>query len=889
MLKKMWIAISVIILALLTLTVGISATETDTVYLPSAKVTSLADAFALLPNGGKIVVTEEVTVKAVTLPEVNGDISVTAENGGSLALAGNLAFAKNTNSNVITLDLPVTANGHAILGGFNSIVFGESFTVSDSVDFYGGVKAQPGTVGEHEKNMAQNADYVTELPYSITVNGGTFGTFAGGNLRSANGSDGMTDMFGSIAAPLTVTVNGGVFNDRFDLSGMSLLADDVTLTVNGGTFNASICVIGYLGQPRASSSYCSRLVASDKKYYVADGDITLNLLGGTFNGGTVTAHEVFASYTQILRGNFALNIGEDATFADGTVLDATQVKAYAGESKTATLVCPDASKFKVVRFDTVNGEAQTYTEPLRIGFIGDSITEGTGAKDAFTQSYSRQFYDRCIAEGMDIVVGNYGVGGSQALPRDNNAWYYGETLACRLAEESDSTYFLIALGTNDSSVVGGTTGEMPRFATAYEALLRHFGELPTTEKLFTTSALHRGVGTTATDLRMVSIIRPIQREVTERLGKTDAKYIHIDLYALLYEAAVTDALFAGDKLHPDADGYTIYAEAIYNAIFNGIREKENFAMSDVYLSANGRYAGAGTADDPVSTLPEAVGKLASVGTLHVIGDFSFPAKIVTPLYMEKFTLIGEGENASFTVEGDVFRLLSDAKLTNIHLAAPGSNPTIIAEWNNIEITDSFTCTDKFWFIAGQMLYNDDLSVNSYDGPETSSSDKDLTVTVNGGTYAVFLGGNRRLRDNSPFGTYSGNMTLTIGKDVTIKANGLNGIGGQNYISGNVTAYIGSWPANALARDYARLGNFDSDKRFDESNNTGTTVFHLGDGVTAQPIITGDFNGDDIVDLADALQMLKIYVDGHDGSEIHDFYSLREIKLINVLRALKKLI
>ena len=117
----------------------------------------------------------------------------------------------------------------------------------------------------------------------------------------------------------------------------------------------------------------------------------------------------------------------------------------------------------------------------------------------------------------------------------------------------------------------------------------------------------------------------------------------------------------------------------------------------------------------------------------------------------------------------------------------------------------------------------------------------------------------------------------------------NGIGGQNYISGNVTAYINSWPETALARDYARLGDFDSDKRFDESNNTGTTVFHLGDGVTAQPIITGDFNGDDAVDLADALQMLKIYVDGHDGSEIHDFYSLREIKLINVLRALKKLV
>ena len=883
MLKKMWIAISVIILALLTLTVGISATETDTVYLPSANVTSLADAFALLPNGGKIVVTEEVTVKAVTLPEVNGDISVTAENGGSLALAGNLAFAKNTNSNVITLDLPVTANGHAILGGFNSIVFGESFTVSDSVDFYGGVATLAGTNGAHDANKKQNADYVTELPYSVTVNNGTFGTFAGGNLRAD-----VTHMFGSVAAPLTVTVNGGVFNDRFDLAGMSILADDVTLTVNGGTFHSPICVIGYMNQPRATSSYCSELVASDKKYFAADGDVTLNLLGGTFNGGTVTAHEIFASYTQLLRGNFTLNIGEGATFADGTVLDATQVKAYAGESKTATLVCPDASKFKVVRFDTVNGEAQTYTEPLRIGFIGDSITEGTGAKDAFTQSYSRQFYDRCIAEGMDLVVGNYGVGGAAVMSYGSG--YYNRMLAHSLAyNESECDYYLIALGTNDSGTVGGTSGQIPHFTEMYEALLRMYGELPTTKKLFTTSAIYRYTSSKHADVRAVSIIRPIQKKVTEALAAKDDKYVFIDLYSLLYEAAVTDTLFAGDKLHPDADGYTIYAAAIYDAIFNGVLQKENFAMSDVYLSASGKLDGAGTKEDPISSLPCAFGKLAPVGTLHVIGEYTYPSKIVSPLYMEKFTLTGEGEGASFGIDGDVFRLLSDSKITNLHYTATSTYPTLIAEWNNIEITDTFTCTDTLWFIAGQMVYNDDISLTTYDGTETSGSDKDLTVTVNGGTYSVFLGGNRRLRDNSPFGTYSGNMTLTIGKDVTIKASGLNGIGGQNYISGNVTAYIGSWPANALARDYARLGNFDSDKRFDESNNTGTTVFHLGDGVTAQPIITGDFNGDDTVDLADALQMLKIYVDGHDGSEIHDFYSLREIKLINVLRALKKLI
>ena len=854
---------------------------------------SIVDAFATLTDGGELIVVGNYPMSTKNFPEVNGDVTIS---GGSLTIYGDIVFAKNENSNVITIDLPVTASeGSTIFGGFNSLVFGENFVVTGEIDFYGGVDALPGTQGAHDANYALNATMVTEIPYAITVKNGTFGTFAGGNKREYNNvSDsnykGYMDLVGSVAAPITVTVEGGTFNKTFSLSGNSILADDATLKVNGGTFNGAVYVQANLGALSGYASYCSRFVMADKKYFANDGDVTITLGGGTFNGGVISAHEIDAAFNQCLRGDFDLTIGEDAVFANNTVLDATQVKAYDGKDNIATLTCPDASKFTVTRFDSVNGETQNYDEPLRISFIGDSITQGTGSSDQLTKSYSKRFAELCEAAGKEVIVGNYGVGASTILSYGNG--YYNNTLAYSIAyNEMDSDYVLIALGTNDASAAGGTVGQMKNFTEKYREFVKSFGDLPDTEKVFTTSAIYRLTSQKAADVRAVSVIRPTQRLVTEKLAEAEGdKYIYVDLYALLYDAAVTDALFAGDKLHPDDDGYVIYGKAVYDAIFNNVLTVEEFGMRDVYLSASGKLAGKGTKEDPMSSLTTALGKLASNGTLHIIGEYSYPEKIVTPVYMEKLTIVGEGSGAKLFINGNTTSFLSDTKLDNFTLDTTYTSTNYLAfNWNNVEITETFDCNPLYRFLAGQVLYYNDISKAAYDSPETASSDRDITVTVNGGTFAIFVGGNWRMAADCPFGTYSGNMTLNIGKGATIKANGYNGIGGQNYLSGTVTANINSWPAGQLCRDYPRIGSQNAINTFDESYNIGTTTMTFGEGVTAQPIITGDFDGDDEVTFTDAMLLLKLALNHKDGSEIHAFYSYKSISLVNVLRALKKLV
>ena len=190
---------------------------------------------------------------------------------------------------------------------------------------------------------------------------------------------------------------------------MSILADDATLTVTGGTFNIPVYVQGGVGTVMSKASQNSATTASDKKYYAIDGDITVDISGGTFKGGAVGAYYTQAAYTQVMRGNYTVKISGSPEFTVNTLFDATQVKAYAGKSEKATFTYPKNLKnIEVKRFDVVNGAKKTYEEPLRVAFIGDSITEGYAVNaagvDRLTQSYPANFLKLAEADNREVIV-----------------------------------------------------------------------------------------------------------------------------------------------------------------------------------------------------------------------------------------------------------------------------------------------------------------------------------------------------------------------------------------------------------------------------------------------------------------------------------------------------
>ena len=843
---------------------------------------------ALGGKGGTVVFVGDVTVSSqTTLPEQSGDLTFTAEGDARLVQKQRITFEKNKNGNVITFDLPLHAGASSpvgIFGAFNSFVFTEKFTVTKEAAgsglwFYGGVytkQLQDGGV---------NADYITELPYAITVKNGTFDRFAGGNLRSSGHC-----LVGAIAAPVSITIEGGTFGtagtydvesnnqqyNGFSVSGQMILADDATLTITGGTFHVPVFLQGRLGMVAVRASRDSTLTASDRKYYSIDGNLKINISGGNFDGGMVSAYQQQVSHAQVVRGNFDLTISGTPTFKAGTVLDATAVKPYPGGSTKATLTYPGTLGSVVVRrFDEVNGAAQTYSEPLRIVTIGDSITEGYGASFA-TQSYPARIAARLMEEGKDTLVANYGLSSAGMTMGKTARVYYPDTLADRLTcTETGADWYVFALGTNDGDAVGYSNGSEKWYVDLYTDFIKAVGDNPETSKVFITNAVHRMVPNVAT-LRNSAIIRPTQKKIADTLGAANPdKYTFVDLYALTYERTKDGTFISSDKIHPTVDGYIYMAEKVYDAIFNGVTGVDGFRLTDVYASDSGSPFGAGTKEDPISNLPNAIDRMATNAdvTLHIVGTLTFSGDSVSlPTYMQSLTIVGEGTDAVLNVaSAEDVRLGCPTVFRNLTVTGRGAGTAMVCRYYDLDIDESVTMGGKWDLYAGNMVQSDrskiDVKTNmKFDSVESVSSDRDCTIRILSGTWNRFLGGDRRVSNHSPIGTYSGHMTLTVGGSAkitgatfaTTEVNLYAAVSGMNYLTGSMDATIEGWDSTLALLDYAYIGPRSEIISFAPTANTGSIRLTT----SAKTIRTGDLDADGSVNVLDVLLLIGASV--NDG-------------------------
>ncbi len=891
---------------------GTGASASDPIGYITQGVAALGD------EGGTVYVIGAYPIKAnFSIPEISGDITFKGVNGGSLALSCNVYGTVNTNDNVITFDLPVsvaTSDDRYIIGRYNSITFGKNFAVTSTgggmLNFFGGLSTADASETASEG--------VTTLPYDIVVNAGTFGNFAGGNFRGS-----ISAMYGSIAAPISITINGGTFGvagdypttsnnknyNTFSVSGMSILADDATLTINGGTFNYPIYVQGRTGTIPAGPASRSLQKNSSADFYAMDGDITVNITGGTFNGGAVSAYYTQAAYTQLLRGNYTVNV-TGGTFKAGTVFDATQVKAYKGSSNKATLTYSNVTNITPVRFDVVNGAAKTYSEPIRVVFIGDSITEGYAPADAevdrLTESYPAAFLKYAEAAGKEVIVGNFGISASGFLP--SNARYYGDRVTWDIvSKETDPDYVFFAMGTNDANGAGGTNGALVEFENQFEYFITTMGEIPSVDKVFITNAIFRKTSTEMGDHRASAVMRPTQERIAKKLAAQNSKYVFVDLFGLTLDKALSDELFKDDKgvvnerLHPARAGLDFMGQCCYNAAFKGVyAPTTDYHLTDIYVSDSGSAYGAGTKANPISNIGYAYDlmKRDAAVTLHIVGTSSWcggngGGNVYTSMAPSKLTVVGEGTNAVIkTPLANTFKIGSDVKIDNVTLTTGSSAVSIIGCYKNIEFTSTVKTSGAWHFYAGYNVFAGvkPSSTATFDSVASASTDKNCTITINGGNYCNFVLGNGRFASNAPFGTYGGTMTATVGSGVTV-GNGTSapyvGINGLNYLSGTINAKLNAWTLDTV-NEFSPHGSTGGGVVYEPVNNNGVVNITLASGLNKTVKLMCDFDENGSVTVADMVLAVKYMINGFDTAKAHKYYDATTLdSLLEVLLVAKK--
>ena len=232
-------------------------------------------AYALLGDeGGKIVVCGTVSTGTnYTMPACKSAVTITASDGkrtfplGKVSFGAALTLSGDTIFDRVTLR---TSSGVLACGG-HSVIFGEHLTTSGSIVLVGGYNVT--------EDMTV-ADASFDRDYTLTISGGDFAYFRGGNRRATGAAP-----FGMISGNCTLIINGGRLTATDDsqnlcaAAGMNEQSGNVSVMVNGGQIYGSLFAVGRAGTNE-----------TEQKPAIT-GNISITVSGGTVGGARIDENQ----------------------------------------------------------------------------------------------------------------------------------------------------------------------------------------------------------------------------------------------------------------------------------------------------------------------------------------------------------------------------------------------------------------------------------------------------------------------------------------------------------------------------------------------------------------------------------------------------------------------
>ncbi len=401
-------------------------------------VKTLGAAAKLLPEGGRIIICDTVSVGTATLPKTNGDIIITgafpqADYSGSavLSLNGSLKLGADTrienlairNSGTATID----ANGHDLTLGCEIAEYDQSAkaTVGGDISVVGEVSVIGGDGTE---------------AHTVTVNSGTYKTVNGGSSSVGtavviNGGTVTAGIFGagskSVCATSAVEINGGY------------ITADIYACEKGASGDVGVCINGGV----IESDVIGASLAGD-----VTGEFSLGVFGGNINSDVFVAcdnaqNTVASSsdeYSKIISG---VGIHEKTVFcADGGTGDGKSPLSPVGSLEEASaLIGTDGGRIVVSgRLTIMNKNTLSSCQKVKITSFGGgsdfSLTRGARLE----MSASLFLSSETLFDHIEFFAAE----NNTFISAECNRVEFGEDVICSLHEGRGVEYPL--------SVYGGT-------------------------------------------------------------------------------------------------------------------------------------------------------------------------------------------------------------------------------------------------------------------------------------------------------------------------------------------------------------------------------------------------------------------------------------------------
>ena len=194
-----------------------------------------------------------------------------------------------------------------------------------------------------------------------------------------------------------------------------------------------------------------------------------------------------------------------------------------------------------------NAAPDAANSPIRVAFVGDSITAGAGSKNPYPAQLQ-------VLLGNGWQVQNFGVSGRTLLKKGD--YPYWKENAYTAAKNFAPNMVIIMLGTNDTKPQNWKF--FNEFAADYKDLIESFKNLPSKPKIFICLPCPvfgaGGYGITSGNLEQET---PVLNQIAQDEG---AKII--DMHAPLADKPQLEP----DRVHPNADGDAIMAKTAADAL-----------------------------------------------------------------------------------------------------------------------------------------------------------------------------------------------------------------------------------------------------------------------------------------------------------------------------------